>query len=227
MGLNNKTNTFVSNNDTNSLIEDKKIDSLEKIGEEQISKNENKISTDYEYDVSATRIHFTTFGDSMGRGLIIFSQLAAIVSIFLPLGSLSAVLTQIIPFSPELDILAPYIWKLLTVIFAIIGVLSTLLFLIPAILVKNIRSLTIWSIVFLVFGNIFNIILVLVNILNFLFSDVPGTIVGVVSSCLGLILFLLGSLILLTTAKKYRENLEMTISNSIRKTSITQIPQIN
>ena len=163
------------------------------------------------YDPTVSRLYFSRGGEIVGRVLVFLVQLLVITNVVLLSGIAGQALTEQIPFSPLLNALGQPLYTIITILIAVIAISFSFGLLITILLIKKIKSVIAFSVVFLILGNF--LVGGLAGLAGwYYFSDTNSTgsqynLVALICGGAGVVLLSLASVCMIVSARRLRSTL--------------------
>ncbi len=186
------------------------------IGQKQLKKQATRKSN-FIYDATSTRLCFSNSMDIAARVMWIMSVLLLMASSFFIAVFIGKVLVAATNFSPLLNILADPMFRFMTLSVVLVGILILFAYLITIIVVKTIRSVTIFSIIYLTLGQVYFIGFLVGAFLLYLGdSSSFYNLITLALAGLAELLLLIGCFVQLINCHSVRVNLEWQVSQIVR-----------
>ncbi|AGM24866.1 hypothetical protein [Spiroplasma chrysopicola] len=183
-----------------------------------VKKQGVKISTiDSTHNPALTRMYFSNGGEIIGRFCILFSQLlmlGVIIIISASFGALAASKLPIPAIFNEFGI-ADGAFRAITVVIASCGVIFSLVFVIPTLIVRNIKLVKRVGIIYNTIGILFTVLLLVLSIFCYFYLPVKFNLPGIILAGGTVILVFIGSLLLWTSALQQQHRLNKALTTSI------------
>lgn len=159
----------------------------------------------YNFDAGASRLFFSVGSEILGRILFLGSILCAFVAIFILSGVVGEAFLKTTNLSPLLNIMVKPVYKFFTLLVFVFLVLILFLYMIIALLIRSNRSVFILGCAFLSFGQLLFVGITIGTFVTFNNDKSQYNQIGFVFSVASLLLYNIGNILLVTTARHVKK----------------------
>lgn len=174
---------------------------------------ESTTTTDYQYDVGSTRMYFNNNIEKIARFTILFSHLFIIAAIFIGSTGLSKLIVEnsvVLNFTYINGIS----YRIITVLILVFSILISLFLLLPVLLVRRLKTVRGWAIIWLSAGVLYCLIWIAISILITNKQTVKNAYVAIIFATFAFVAVLFGAISLLLVANYNSRKLQEAIVES-------------
>ncbi|AHF60787.1 hypothetical protein P344_02005 [Spiroplasma mirum ATCC 29335] len=164
-------------------------------------------------DLHLTRMYFSSLAEIFGRLFILISQGLMMGVIIIVSASLAMIATTQLPIPAAFNQfgVADGVFRGMTVVIALGGVIFSLVFVIPILIVRNIRLVKLTGILLNSLGFLFGLVMLGLSIISYLYIPVRLNFPGVILAALCCLLIFMGSVLLWSAAIHKKSKLRKAI----------------
>lgn len=185
----------------------------EELENQDLEQTNEQSTTDHDYDVGSTRMYFNNSIEKIARFAMFFSHLFIIAAIFIATTGLSKLIVEqsvILNFT----YINKTAYQVITVLLLIFSILSSLFLLLPVLLIRKLKTVRGWAIVWLSVGVFYCAIWLTISIIITVDKKVENAYVAVIFSTFAFVLVLFGATCLLLAANYNSRKLQEAIVES-------------
>ncbi|PWF95827.1 hypothetical protein [Spiroplasma poulsonii] len=127
-----------------------------------------------EQDIRLTRMYFNNAMEIVGRILILLGQGIMLGVIIIVSASLAMIATSKLPIPAVFNNfgVADGVFRGMTIMLALLGIIFSLVFVIPTLIVRNIKTIKLTGIIFITLGSFFTLLMLAISVVAYLYIPV-------------------------------------------------------
>ena len=170
-----------------------------------------------ENDVRLTRMYFSTPMEIIGRMMILIGQAIMLGVVIIVSASLAMIATSKLPIPAVFNNfgLADGVFRGMTIVIALFVVIFSLAFVIPTLIVRNIKLLKLTGIIFNTLGCLFVLLMLGLSIIAYLYIPVRLNLPGVIMAGLCTLILFWGSFFLWLAAFRQQKCINLAVAESL------------
>ncbi|WP_425380355.1 hypothetical protein [Spiroplasma endosymbiont of Stenodema calcarata] len=170
-----------------------------------------------ENDIRLTRMYFNNRMEIIGRIMILIAQAIMLGVIIIVSASLAMITTSKLPIPAVFNNLgvADAVFRGLTIILALLGIIFSLIFVIPTLIARNIKSVKLIGVIFNTLGCFFALLMLAISIVAYLFIPVRLNLPGVIMAGICFFVLFWGSFFLWFSAAQQQKRINIAVAESL------------
>ncbi|WHQ36808.1 hypothetical protein [Spiroplasma sp. SV19] len=170
-----------------------------------------------EHDIRLTRMYFNNTMEIIGRIMILIGQAIMLGVIIIVSASLAMITTSKLPIPAVFNNfgVADGVFRGLTIILALLGIIFSLVFVIPTLIVRNIKSVKLTGIIFNTLGCFFALLMLTISVVAYLYIPVRLNFPGVIMAGICALVLFWGSFFLWFSAAQQQKRINIAMAESL------------
>ncbi|KAF0851241.1 MAG: hypothetical protein EIB84_05210 [Spiroplasma poulsonii] len=170
-----------------------------------------------EQDIRLTRMYFNNAMEIVGRILILLGQGIMLGVIIIVSASLAMIATSKLPIPAVFNNfgVADGVFRGMTIMLALLGIIFSLVFVIPTLIVRNIKTIKLTGIIFITLGSFFTLLMLAISVVAYLYIPVRLNFPGVIMAGICALVLFWGSFLLWLSAWQQQKRINIAMAESL------------
>ncbi|AOX43624.1 hypothetical protein S100390_v1c02810 [Spiroplasma sp. NBRC 100390] len=168
-------------------------------------------------DIRLTRMYFNNTMEIIGRIMILLGQGIMLGVIIIVSASLAMIATSNLPIPAVFNNfgVADGVFRGMTIILALLGIIFSLVFVIPTLIVRNIKTVKLTGIIFITLGSFFTLLMLAISVVAYLYIPVRLNFPGVIMAGVCTLVLFWGSFLLWFSAWQQQKRINIAMAESL------------
>ncbi|WP_253301870.1 hypothetical protein [Spiroplasma endosymbiont of Phyllotreta cruciferae] len=168
-------------------------------------------------DIRLTRMYFNNTMEIIGRIMILLGQGIMLGVIIIVSASLAMIATSNLPITAVFNNfgVADGVFRGMTIILALLGIIFSLVFVIPTLIVRNIKTVKLTGIIFITLGSFFTLLMLAISVVAYLYIPVRLNFPGVIMAGVCTLVLFWGSFLLWFSARQQQKWINIAMAESL------------
>ncbi len=170
-----------------------------------------------DHDILLTRMYFNNTMEIIGRIMILLGQGIMLGVIIIVSASLAMIATSNLPIPAVFNNfgVADGVFRGMTIILALLGIIFSLVFVIPTLIVRNIKTVKLTGIIFITLGSFFTLLMLAISVVAYLYIPVRLNFPGVIMAGVCTLVLFWGSFLLWFSAWQQQKRINIAMAESL------------
>ncbi|WP_424526896.1 hypothetical protein [Spiroplasma endosymbiont of Glossina fuscipes fuscipes] len=168
-------------------------------------------------DIRLTRMYFNNTMEIIGRIMILLGEGIMLGVIIIVSASLAMIATSNLPIPAVFNNfgVADGVFRGMTIILALLGIIFSLVFVIPTLIVRNIKTVKLTGIIFITLGSFFTLLMLAISVVAYLYIPVRLNFPGVIMAGVCTLVLFWGSFLLWFSAWQQQKRINIAMVESL------------